>query len=103
VFCANDVLALGAVNAARGLGLDVPGDVSVVGFDDIPSASLTNPPLTTVAQDTRRAGEALVDTLLRLVSDEHAEGMVLPTKLIVRRSCGATLPAAVPAMPAGPH
>jgi DNA-binding LacI/PurR family transcriptional regulator len=69
----------------------------VVGFDDIPAASLANPPLTTVVQDTRSAGEALVDTLLKLVREEPATGVVLPTRLIVRRSCGATLLAGAPA------
>ncbi len=70
----------------------------MVGFDDIPAASLTNPPLTTVMQDTRRAGVVLVETLLRLITEQHAEGTVLPTKLVVRRSCGA-----VPATPAVPR
>ena len=45
-------------------GLKVPGDVALVGFDDIPAASLTNPPLTTIMQDIRGAGERLVETLL---------------------------------------
>ena len=61
----------------------------MVGFDDLPAASLTNPPLTTVMQDTRMAGEVLVDTLLKLVRDEPAKGQVMPTRLVVRRSCGA--------------
>jgi DNA-binding LacI/PurR family transcriptional regulator len=49
---------------------------------------LANPPLTTVMQDTRLAGEALVDGLLRSVHGEPAENRVLPTRLVVRRSCG---------------
>jgi DNA-binding LacI/PurR family transcriptional regulator len=97
---ASDLIAIGALRALQERGIDVPGSVSVVGFDDIPAASLSNPPLTTVMQDTRRAGEALVDTLLRLVQEEHAEGVVLPTRLVVRRSCGATPAAAAPATPA---
>ena len=100
---ASDLIAIGALRALQEHGIDVPGSVSVVGFDDIPAASLSNPPLTTVMQDTRRAGEALVDTLLRLVQEEHAEGVVLPTRLVVRRSCGATPAAAAPAMPATPR
>jgi len=96
IVAASDLIAIGAMRALQERHVDVPGKVSVVGFDDIPAASLANPPLTTVMQDTRRAGIALVDTLLRLVSEEHAEGMVLPTQLIVRKSCGAgrTAPAA---------
>jgi DNA-binding LacI/PurR family transcriptional regulator len=103
IVAASDLIAIGAMRALQERNLDVPGKVSVVGFDDIPAASLSNPPLTTVMQDTRRAGEVLVDTLLRLISEEHTEGIVLPTKLIVRKSCGATAPAAAPAVPAGPQ
>ena len=52
---ASDLIAIGALRALQERGMDVPGSVSVVGFDDIPAASLSNPPLTTVMQDTRRA------------------------------------------------
>jgi len=90
IVAASDLIAIGAMHALQERGIDVPGQVAVVGFDDIPAASMTTPPLTTVMQDTRRAGEVLVETLLKLVTEEHAEGTVLPTRLIVRRSCGAT-------------
>jgi DNA-binding LacI/PurR family transcriptional regulator len=86
IVAASDLIAIGALHAVREAGLDVPRDVSIVGYDDLPAASLVNPPLTTVAQDTWLAGEKLVDTLLRLVHGEPAESLVLPTKLIVRRS-----------------
>jgi DNA-binding LacI/PurR family transcriptional regulator len=89
IVAASDLIAIGALRALQERRIDVPAQVSVVGFDDIPAASLTNPPLTTVMQDTRLAGEVLVETLLRLVRDEPAEGRVLPTRLVVRRSCGA--------------
>ena len=89
IVAASDLIAIGALRALQERQLAVPTDVSVIGFDDIPAASLTNPPLSTVMQDTSRAGEALVNTLLRLVSEEHAEGVVLPTKLVLRKSCGA--------------
>jgi DNA-binding LacI/PurR family transcriptional regulator len=88
IVAASDLIAIGALRALQEHRIDVPAAVSVVGFDDIPAASLTNPPLTTVMQDTRLAGEVLVDTLLRLVREEPAEGRVLPTRLVVRRSCG---------------
>ena len=97
IVAASDLIAIGALRALQERRIEVPGQVSVVGFDDIPAASLTNPPLTTVMQDTSRAGEVLVNTLIRLVTEEHAEGSVLPTKLVIRRSCGAA-PAA-PALP----
>ena len=70
-------------------GLRVPDDVAVVGFDDIPQARFANPPLTTIAQDTTRAGELLVDTLMKLVRDEPAASITMPVSLVVRRSSGA--------------
>lgn len=89
IVAASDLIAAGALRALHDAGFDIPRDVSVVGYDDIPAASLVNPPLTTVAQDTWLAGEKLVDTLLKLVRGEPAESLVLPAKLVVRRSCGA--------------
>ncbi len=85
---ASDLIALGAMRALQERGIDVPSGAAVVGFDDIPAASLANPPLTTVVQDTRRAGEVLVESLLQLIRGEPTDGRVLPTKLVVRRSCG---------------
>ena len=90
IVAASDLIAIGALRALQERGIDVPARVSVVGFDDIPAASLTHPQLTTVMQDTRRAGEMLVDTLVQLVCGGRAGNRMLPTKLIVRRSCGAT-------------
>jgi DNA-binding LacI/PurR family transcriptional regulator len=75
----------------RDQGIGIPAEVAVIGFDDIPAASLANPPLTTIAQDTRRAGEALVDTLLKLIGDEPATGTVFPARLAIRQSCGAVI------------
>lgn len=86
IFAASDLIAIGALRALDDHGISVPGDVSVIGFDDIPAASLTHPPLTTVAQDYRLAGEVLVDTLLRQIRGEPSESAALPTRLIVRRS-----------------
>jgi DNA-binding LacI/PurR family transcriptional regulator len=87
---ASDLIAIGAIRALQEAHIDVPRAVSVVGFDDIPAASLANPPLTTVVQDTRLAGEVLVDTLLSSIRGEAVSNRTLPTRLIVRRSCGAT-------------
>ena len=88
IVAASDLIAIGALRALQERAIDVPGTVSIIGFDDIPAAVLANPPLTTVMQDTRLAGEALVDSLLRSVHGEPAENKVLPTRLVVRRSCG---------------
>jgi DNA-binding LacI/PurR family transcriptional regulator len=97
---ASDLIALGAIRALQERRLDVPADVAVVGFDDIPAAGLANPPLTTIAQNTRLAGEVLVDTLLRLIRNESAEAQVLPARLVVRRSCGAGASRSLPPGPA---
>ena len=67
----------------------MPGEVAIVGFDDIPSASLTTPPLSTVAQDARRAGEVLIDQLLGQLRGEAIAAAPLPTRLVVRGSSGA--------------
>jgi DNA-binding LacI/PurR family transcriptional regulator len=89
MFAASDLIAIGAIRALNEHGLRVPEDIAVVGFDDIAMARFATPPLTTVIQDTGRAGELLVDTLLRLVRDQPAESMMLPAKLVVRKSSGA--------------
>ena len=89
VFAASDLMAIGAMRALDEAGLKVPRDVAVVGFDDIPVAGLTNPPLTTVAQDTKRAGELLVETLIHQIRNETTSSVMLPARVVVRRSCGA--------------
>ncbi|SEM98647.1 transcriptional regulator, LacI family [Sphingomonas gellani] len=86
VFAASDLIALGAMRALAGAGLDVPRDVRLIGFDDIPAAGLMRPPLTTIAQDYGRAGATLVDALIRHIHGEPAESQVLPTRLVVRAS-----------------
>jgi DNA-binding LacI/PurR family transcriptional regulator len=81
VFAANDQMALGLLHAFREAGLDVPGDVSVVGFDDIPEARHYWPPLTTVHQDFSEIGRRAVAILLgELHGETHAEHeQILPT------------------------
>ncbi len=88
IFAASDTIAIGAMQALRDSGFDIPGDVAIVGFDDLPAASLTHPPLTTIQQDYRLAGEMLVDNLLKQIRNERAAPAVLPARLIMRQSCG---------------
>ena len=86
LFAASDLIALGALRALDEAGRRVPEDVAVAGFDDIPAARLTRPPLTTVAQDYARAGALLVDTLVRRIAGESTENVMLPATLMVRAS-----------------
>ncbi len=86
ICAASDLIAIGALRALREHGLRVPQDVRVTGFDDIPLAASVSPPLTTVAQDTKQAGQLLVEKLLALVAGETAEGMSIPVKLVLRES-----------------
>lgn len=86
VFAASDLIALGAIRALEEAKLAVPGDVAVVGFDNLPAASLAHPPLTTVAQDYRLAGELLVDTLLARIDGRTTEAAMLPPRLVERAS-----------------
>ena len=86
IFAASDLIAIGAMRALADAGKSVPRDVALVGFDDIPSASMTTPPLTTVMQDIRGAGQILVETLLAQVEGRDLPPRKLPGKLIVRGS-----------------
>ncbi len=86
IFAASDLIAIGALGALSARGIEVPDDVAVAGFDDIPMASFVNPPLTTVLQDTALAGEMLVDSLVRLIHGEAAASRMLPMRLVVRNS-----------------
>jgi len=89
VFCGSDLSALGAVKAFGESGLSVPGDISVVGFDDIPAVSYTTPALTTIRQDTAKAGEIMVDALFRLVAGEAVESRLIEPELTIRAPCRA--------------
>src|SRR5215469_2123164 len=89
VFAANDLMAFGAMRALRGAGRRVPEDVAVVGFDDLPAAALTNPPLTTVRQPLYEMGRTAAAMVMSAVRGEAFQGRVeLPTSLVVRESSG---------------
>lgn len=86
----NDVAAAAGISVIRGLGLDVPGDVAVCGFDDAEIARWTVPSLTTVTTDPARWGAAAATTLLDLLAGEHVEDRDLePARLVVRDSTGS--------------
>ncbi|MCQ8184623.1 LacI family DNA-binding transcriptional regulator [Parvularcula maris] len=86
VFAASDVLAIAAMSALREAGLSIPGDVAVVGYDNIGASSSALPPLTTVSQHIGTGGELMVELLLRKIRGEEAASRLTPTELIVRQS-----------------
>ncbi len=88
VFCGNDEMAIGVIRAARARGLHVPGDLSVVGFDDVPLAAAYDPPLTTVQQPRHEMGRAAAALLIDQLADEHhpRDDAPLPHRLVVRDS-----------------
>lgn len=94
IFVLNDLMALGALEAARAAGRRVPDNLSIIGFDDIPFAALANPPLTTVGQPIRQLGEYAADLLLRVIEDgvrptveaSVQPNVLLPNELKVRQS-----------------
>ena len=93
LFCFNDLLALGAVEALQQHGRAVPGDVAVVGFDDIDEGRHTSPDLTTVAVDLAVLAEAAVDSLVRRLDDPSTpdgDSFVVPHRLVVRGSTVAS-------------
>ncbi len=98
VVAANDNMALGALEALQARGIRVPGDVAVVGFDDIEETTAVTPPLTTVRQPIYGQGKQAAEMLLALLAGEEVpEQVTLPTRLVVRRSCGCESSAVVQA------
>jgi LacI family transcriptional regulator len=91
VFAANDMSAIATIEAATELGLRVPGDLSVVGFDNIPESALCTPPLTTINQPIRKMGEQSIQLLLRLIRGETVQvtHITLTTNLVIRQSTQA--------------
>ncbi|MDP5273039.1 LacI family DNA-binding transcriptional regulator [Chengkuizengella axinellae] len=87
LFCASDMMALGAMKAMKEMNLKIPDDISVIGFDDIPLAEFATPPLTTMEQDFYRMGEEAARQLLKMIKHEKTErNIFLEHNLIVRNS-----------------
>ena len=86
VFCANDQMALGLLLALHEAGRSVPGDVSVVGFDDIPEAGYLIPPLTTVRQDFTEVGRRAIAILQAALRGESVTGSLIEPELVLRAS-----------------
>jgi len=89
ICCANDLLALGVLQRLAALGIDVPGDVSVAGFDDISTAALTAPSLSTVRLPLREMGRRGFEHADALLAGDRPERQVLPTEVVLRDSTAA--------------
>jgi DNA-binding LacI/PurR family transcriptional regulator len=95
VLCSSDLLALGAIRAARRHGLSVPEDFSVVGYDDSSLMNCTDPPLTTTRQPIEAMGRAVVELLVKQINGGTvaAEELLFAPELVVRGSTARAIPA----------
>ena len=90
IYCDDDLLAGGVYLAARERGLRIPGDLSVVGFDDLPFARVFDPPLTTIRIEPEALGSEAFEALAKLMAGEPAPpGRILPVELVIRGSTAA--------------
>ena len=92
VVCISDVMALAALSTFQDVGLQVPQDIAVVGYDDISLAAYSSPTLTTVRQNIRHAGRILVESVLGLIRGEDVPDTTLSSELVYRKSSGAPTP-----------
>jgi DNA-binding LacI/PurR family transcriptional regulator len=86
IVAASDIIAMSAIRALAGFGFSVPGDVAVVGYDDVPLAAQITPSLTTIRQDLKQGANRLVDMLFRRLDGERMESVVMKPELVVRAS-----------------
>lgn len=90
IFAGNDLTAIETMEVARSLGLRIPEDLSVIGFDNVPESALASPPLTTIQQPIQQMGAEAVRMLIDLIDGkERAPHLQLPTSLVIRSSCRA--------------
>jgi len=91
VFAASDIMAIGAIRAARDAGLRVPEDIAIVGFDDLPIATLSDIQLTTIRQPVVSFGAKAVEILIDLIENgiHPPRHIIMDTELVIRDSCGA--------------
>ncbi|MFE9765510.1 LacI family DNA-binding transcriptional regulator [Streptomyces sp. NPDC005808] len=88
VFAADNLMALGALDAVRARGMRIPDDIALAAFDDIPWFVHTDPPLTAIAQPTGELGRTAVRALIDRIEGRPPQSVTLPARLVVRRSCG---------------
>lgn len=90
IFCANDITAVGVMKAARELKINVPDELSVIGYDDIEIAGHLSPALTTISQPLEEMAEQAIDILIKKIGEKSnwkIKKMVLPSTLVIRKSC----------------
>jgi LacI family transcriptional regulator len=92
VFAADNLMALGALDAIRAQGMRIPHDIALAAFDDIPWFVHTDPPITAIAQPTGELGRAAVQALVDRIEGRPPKSVTLPARLVVRRSCGEPSP-----------
>lgn len=90
VFCASDMMAIGAMRAIREANLKIPEDVAVIGYDDLSISARENPPLTSLRQPVHRMGSIAAETLVDIIRHPSSQTrhILLPTELVIRASCG---------------
>ncbi|WP_347553222.1 LacI family DNA-binding transcriptional regulator (plasmid) [Pseudalkalibacillus hwajinpoensis] len=86
IFAASDEIAIGAIAAAYKLGIRIPEDVSIIGYDNLKLSEMSIPPLTTISQPFQRMGEKAIEMVLTLKNDKQAESSVMPHHLVERES-----------------
>jgi DNA-binding LacI/PurR family transcriptional regulator len=86
IFACNDSTAMAFISAFRDADIDVPGDVSIIGYNDIPTAAYFYPPVTTIRQDIYQAGRILVAKLMRILDGDTPKSALIKTELIVRQT-----------------
>jgi DNA-binding LacI/PurR family transcriptional regulator len=86
VFCASDLMAVGAIEMFDNFGLKVPEDISIVGFDDITIAQYMSPKLTTIRQDRYKIGESAATALINLINGQSFDRIVVMPELVIRES-----------------
>jgi DNA-binding LacI/PurR family transcriptional regulator len=104
LFAGNDTIAMGAMAAIREAGFSIPEGIAVVGYDDLPAAAFTNPPLTTVRSHAIEQGRRVGEALMALLDGEDVRSQldIVPLELIVRASCGAEISAKKRSAPSVP-
>lgn len=88
IFAADNLMALGALDAIRARGMRIPQDIGIAAFDDIPWFVHTDPPITAISQPTGELGRAAVLALVDVIEGRPPQSVALPARLVVRRSCG---------------